>query len=90
MLRDRYAALNIFDLVQALSAQMEPVLTHLDAPLDDDQLFQTVRADLAQRHPRTLCAGGPSTPTEVILRLLVVKHLYGWSGRWHSWSIRRC
>ena|SRR5215212_10281110 len=81
MLRDRYAAMNIFDLVPALSAQMEPVLTHLDTLLDDDRLFQTIRADLARRHPRTLCDGRPSTPTEVILRLLVVKHLYGWSYR---------
>ena len=81
MLRDRYAAMNIFDLVPALSAQMEPVLTQLDTLLDDDRLFQTVRADLARRHPRTLCDGRPSTPAEVILRLLVVKHLYGWSYR---------
>jgi IS5 family transposase len=81
MLRDRYAPMNIFDLVPALSAQMEPVLTHLDRLLDDDRLFQTVRADLARRHPRTLCDGRPSTPAAVILRLLVVKHLYGWSYR---------
>src|SRR5690348_16588769 len=81
MLRDRYSAMNLFDLVPALSAQMEPVLTQLDALLDDDRLFQTVRADLARRHPRTLCDGRPSTPAEVILRLLVVKHLYGWSYR---------
>ena len=81
MLRDRYNAMNIFDFVPVLSAQMEPVLTQLDALLDDDRLFQTVRADLARRHPRTLCDGRPSTPAEVILRLLVVKHLYGWSYR---------
>lgn len=81
MLRDRYTAMNIFDLVPVLSAQMEPVLTHLNTVLDDDRLFQTVRADLARRHPRTLCDGRPSTPAEVILRLLVVKHLYGWSYR---------
>jgi transposase, IS5 family len=81
MLRDHYTAMNIFDLVPALCAQMEPVLTQLDALLADDHLFQIVRADLARRHPRTLCDGRPSTPAEVILRLLVVKHLYGWSYR---------
>lgn len=81
MLRDRYTPMNLFDLVPALSAQMEPVLTQLDPLLDDDRLFQTIRADLARRHPRTLCDGRPSTPAEVILRLLVVKHLYGWSYR---------
>jgi len=79
MLRDRYDPIDVFALVPALSRQMEPVLTQLDDLLDDDTLFQLVRADLAKRYPRTLTAGRPSTPAEVILRMLVVKQLYGWS-----------
>ena len=79
MLRDRYAPLNLFDLVPALSLAMEPVLAQLDTLLDDDTLFRLVKADLAQRRPRTCIDGRPSTPVEVILRMLVVKHLYGWS-----------
>ncbi len=50
-----------------------------DALLEDDQLFQIVKADLCRRSPRTPIDGRPSTPAEVILRMLVVKHLYGWS-----------
>jgi transposase, IS5 family len=42
-------------------------------------LFQSVRADLAQRYPHTQSTGRPSTPVEVLLRMIVVKHLYGWS-----------
>jgi IS5 family transposase len=38
-----------------------------------------VRRDLEQRHPLTRWTGRPSTPVEVILRMLVVKHLYGLS-----------
>jgi transposase, IS5 family len=79
MLRDRYDPLDVFALVPALSHQMEPVLTQLDHLLDDDTLFQLVKADLAHRYPRTLTDGRPSTPAEVVLRMLVVKHLYGWS-----------
>src|SRR5215212_8848814 len=79
MLRDRYDPLNLFDLVPALGLELEPVLLRLDALLEDDTLFQLVRLDLAQRYPRTLTDGRPSTPVEVIVRLLVVKHLYGWS-----------
>ncbi|MDQ6740548.1 MAG: ISNCY family transposase [Actinomycetota bacterium] len=79
MLRDRYEPLNLFALVPALGLEMEPVLLRLDALLEDDALFQVVRADLAQRYPRTLTDGRPSTPVEVVVRLLVVKHLYGWS-----------
>jgi IS5 family transposase len=91
MLRERYAPMNLFDLVPALSLGLDPVLTQLDTLLDDDTLFQAVKADLARRRPRTLSDGRPSTPVEVILRLLVVKHLYGWSyeatERWVSDSL---
>jgi transposase, IS5 family len=47
--------------------------------LDDDSLFQAVKADLIGLFPQTLSNGCPSTPVEVILRMLVVKHLYAWS-----------
>src|SRR5262249_891542 len=40
---------------------------------------ERVRADLARRHPKTGSRGRPSTPVEVILRMLVVMRLYGWS-----------
>lgn len=79
MLRDRYDPMNLFDLVPALGIQLDPVLMQLDQLLDDDVLFQAVKADLAKRFPRTLNDGRPSTPVEVILRMLVVKHLYDWS-----------
>jgi len=79
MLRDRYDPMNLFDLVPALSMELDPVLTRLDQLLDDETLFQAVKADLATRHPRTLIDGRPATPIEVILRMLIVKHLYGWS-----------
>jgi transposase, IS5 family len=79
MLRDRYDPMNLFDLVPALAMQLDPVLLQLDQLLDDDKVFQAVKADLARRHPRTLLDGRPSTPVEVILRMLVVKHLYTWS-----------
>jgi IS5 family transposase len=91
MLRDRYVPMNLFDLVPTLSMAMDPVLTQLDTFLDDDTLFQAVKADLARRRPRTRTDGRPSTPVEVILRMLVVKHLYGWSyeatERWVSDSL---
>jgi transposase, IS5 family len=79
MLRDRYAPVDLFALMPALTLQFEPVLARLDALLDDDTLFQAVRADLACRHPHTCQTGRPSTPVEVILRLLVVRRLYDWS-----------
>jgi transposase, IS5 family len=79
MLRDRYDPMNLFDLIPTLGMQLDPLLMQLDQLLDDDVLFQAVKADLAKRFPRTLRDGRPSTPVEVVLRLLVVKHLYDWS-----------
>jgi transposase, IS5 family len=91
MLRERYEPMNLFALVPGLRLALDPVLTQLDRLLDDDTLFQAVKADLAYRRPRTPMDGRPSTPVEVILRMLVVKHLYGWSyeatERWVSDSL---
>ena len=79
MLRDRYTPVDLFALVPALMLRFEPELAELDHLLEDDHLFQQVKADLSRRRPHTLKTGRPSTPVEVILRLLVVQHLYGWS-----------
>src|SRR3990172_741613 len=79
MLRDCYPAVDLFALVPALTQEFEPVLAQLDRLLDDDGLVQAVTADLARRRPATATTGRPSTPVEVILRMLVVKRLYGWS-----------
>jgi IS5 family transposase len=79
MLIDRYDPLNLFERIPSLGMQMDPVLAQLDRLLDHDEIFQAVKADLAKRYPQTLTVGRHSTPVEVILRMLVIKHLYGWS-----------
>jgi IS5 family transposase len=79
MLIDRYDPLNLFERIPSLGMQMDPVLAQLDRLLDQDDMFQAVKADLAKRYPQTLTVGRHSTPVEVILRMLVIKHLYGWS-----------
>jgi IS5 family transposase len=79
MLRDRSKSVDLFALVPALELRFEPELAELDRLLEDDEIFQQVKADLSRRRPRTLDTGRPSTPVEVILRLLVVQHLYAWS-----------
>ena len=79
MLRERYEADNLFERVQAVGLEMEPALLALDKLLEDAEVFQRVKADLGARYPQTLRRGRRSTPVEVVLRMLVVKHLYGWS-----------
>src|SRR3712207_2562285 len=79
MIVDRYDPVNLFELVPKLKVKMEPELAGLDVLLDDDELFEQVRADLCQRYPNSARLGRHSTPVEVILRMLVVKRLYGFS-----------
>jgi IS5 family transposase len=79
MLRDRAAPVDLFAMVPMLQLRFEPELAELDRLLEDDQLFQQIKADLSRRRPHTTETGRPSTPVEVILRLLVVQHLYAWS-----------
>ena len=79
MLRDRYEPMNLFTYIPTLSIRIDPVLTQIDTLLDDHVLFQAVKADLSKRCPHTASDGRPSMPVEVILCLLVVKPLYGWS-----------
>src|SRR6478609_5012997 len=79
MLRDRSVPVDLFALVPALELRFEPELAELDRLLEDDQIFQQVKGDLSRRRPHTTETGRPSTPVEVVLRLLVVQHLYDWS-----------
>ena len=46
MLTDRYDPVDLFALVPQLSLRMEPELAQLDHLLEDDALFQHVKADL--------------------------------------------
>ena len=79
MIVDRYDPMNLFELVPKLELEMEPELARLDGLLDDDIIFERVRADLRGRYPNSARLGRHSTPAEVILRMLVVKRLYGFS-----------
>src|SRR3954451_20503692 len=79
MLRNRYNRTDLFALVPQLGLRFEPQLEQLDRLLDDDEVVDAVRAAMARRSPRSRSRGRPSTPVEVILRMLVVMRLYRWS-----------
>jgi IS5 family transposase len=79
MLIDKHEADNILERIPGLIIKMSPELAAIDKVLDDDELFCMIRNDLAQRYPKTLTAGRKSTPVEVILRMLTIKHLYNLS-----------
>lgn len=86
MLVERYAAQDVFAQVPEMAGRTHRVLVQMDRVLDDEPLFAQVKAELLRRYPQTGWHGRPSTPVEVILRLLVLKHLHNWSfaetGHW--------
>src|ERR671933_2307852 len=72
MLIDRYPPVALFAFVPKL-------LCEFDRLLDDDEIVCRIKGDLARRAPHSLSLGRPSTPVEVVLRMLVVMRLDGWS-----------
>lgn len=88
MLLDRYEPdPKFWAIIELLAIQMEPELAQIDKILDDDELFQLIKGDLAQRHLHTLETGRNSTPVEAGLRMLAVKRLYQFTYRETEWHL---
>ena len=79
MLVDRYQSEDVFARVPQMAERIDLVLKELDRLLEDDALYRQVRADFGKRHRYTLVHGRHSTPVEVLVRMLIVKHLHQWS-----------
>jgi transposase, IS5 family len=57
----------------------EDWMHHADLILSDEELLEIVYRALQQRHPRSRTHGRPGTPAEVVLRMLLLKHIRDWS-----------
>lgn len=79
MLQDRHPNDKVFEEVIGLIPKMDPVLAKIDRYLEDESLVELIKTDLSKRYPKTLETGRNSTPVDVVMRLLVVKRLYGFS-----------
>jgi transposase, IS5 family len=58
---------------------LEEWMKHADRVLGDKEIVAAVYEALAKRHPQSRTRGRPGTPAEVVLRLLVLKHMRNWS-----------
>jgi IS5 family transposase len=76
MLRDQYEVDKFFIEIAKRTTEMDAILAEIDIVLEDIELFQQVKGDLSQRYAKTMKTGRSSTPVEVIVRMLAVKHLY--------------
>jgi IS5 family transposase len=88
MLQDRYETDKIFEDILKLTNEMDPILAEIDRILDDEELYQLIRSDLAKRFPQTEVTGRNSTPVEVILRMLAIKRLYKLSYEQTEYQVR--
>jgi IS5 family transposase len=66
-------------IAEEVSDLREDWMTHADQVLSDDQVVAAVYDALAKRCPKSRSRGRFGTPAEVVLRMLVLKHVRNWS-----------
>jgi transposase, IS5 family len=79
MLVEHYPTDKRFEELLGYLPELSPDLKKIDGYLEDEKLYKMIRADLSKRYPKTKETGRNSTPVDVVLRMLVVKRLYGYS-----------
>ncbi len=80
MVRRGYRQRSVFEVLLPDGGKLwEPELGQIDEVLSDEGLIDLVYEALGRRCKKSQVAGRPGTPAEVILRMLVLKHLYDWS-----------
>jgi transposase, IS5 family len=57
----------------------EDWMKRADQVLDDDSIVAAVYEALARRHPKCRSRGRRNAPAEMVLRLLILKHVRNWS-----------
>jgi transposase, IS5 family len=66
-------------LSEAVDEFWDDWMRAVDRVLDDDALVATVYEALSQRHPQSRRRGRVGYPAEVVLRMLLLKHIRAWS-----------
>jgi IS5 family transposase len=66
-------------LAEDIEGLWEPWMRLVDELLEDEQLVDTVYEAQGERHPKSRSRGRTQTPAEVLLRLLLLKHIRNWS-----------
>jgi len=66
-------------IAEEVSDLREEWMKRADQVLEDEQLVATVYEALAKRSPKSRTRGRRGTPAEVVMRLLLLKHMRNWS-----------
>jgi transposase, IS5 family len=77
MVRRRHSQQNLGEVFFAREAEslMEAWMKEADQILEDEQLLDLIYEQLGRRHPQSRKRGRNSTPSEVVLRLMVLKQV---------------
>lgn len=80
MVRRRKQERSLFEVLLPDSDKLWPDwLKRIDTLLEDEAVVDTVATALEQRWPKSRTRGREGTPAEVVLRMLILKHLHDWS-----------
>lgn len=75
-------------IAEAVEDLWEPWMRHADKALEDDALLLIIQQELAQRCKKSKTRGRKATPAEVVLRMLLLKHVRNWSYETLSREVR--
>jgi transposase-like protein DUF772 len=66
-------------IAEEIEELQETWMRHVDVVLQDEGIISAVYGALAKRCPHSRSRGRPGYPAEVVLRLLILKHVRNWS-----------
>lgn len=80
MVRRRQRERSLFEVLLPDGHKLWPDwLRRIDALLEDEAVIEVVAQGLEARWPQSRRRGRPGTPAEVVIRMLILKHLFDWS-----------
>src|SRR5260370_27793294 len=75
-------------IAEAVEDLWEPWMRNADTALEDDALLLIIQQELAKRCKKSKTRGRKATPAEVVLRMLLLKHVRDWSYETLSREVR--
>ena len=64
---------------EAVQDLWEPWMRHADQALEDEALLLLIQQELMKRCKKSKTRGRKATPVEVVLRMMLLKHVRNWS-----------
>ena len=80
MVRRRQRERSLFEVLLPDGHKLWPDwLRRIDTLLEDESVIEVVAQALEARWPQSRRRGRPGTPAEIVIRMLILKHLFDWS-----------